>query len=111
MFGLIIISDYFILEAIFKKLGLKPCADFRSVASRSVNVSEPPLKLYKYVQAVLVTAKDYLVSDPSERNIDIPIIIVKQAFEPPHFTGYFGAWDYELWPVLYIFFLGFAVFD
>ena len=59
--------------------------------------------------AVLMTAKDYLMSDPSERNIDIPIIVVKQSFEPPHFTGYFGAWDAELFPavsylILWIFF-------
>lgn len=50
--------------------------------------------------AVLMTAKDYLMSDPSERNIDIPIIVVKQSFEPPHFTGYFGAWDAELFPAV-----------
>ena len=37
--------------------------------------------------AVLVTAKDYLLSDPSGRNVDIPIIVVKQGFEPPHFKG------------------------
>ena len=48
--------------------------------------------------AVLVTAKEYLLSDPSGRNTDIPIIVVKQGFEPPHFTGFFGAWDHELWP-------------
>ena len=48
--------------------------------------------------AVLMTAKDYLMSDPSERNIDLPIIVVKQSFEPPHFTGHFGAWDAELFP-------------
>ena len=48
--------------------------------------------------AVLVTAKEYLLSDPSGRNIDIPIIVVKQGFEPPHFRAYFGAWDVDLWP-------------
>ena len=50
--------------------------------------------------AVLMTAKDYLMSDPSERNIDIPIMVVKQSFEPPHFTGYFGAWDADLFPAV-----------
>lgn len=50
-------------------------------------------------RAALVTARDYLVSDPSERNVDIPVIVVKQGFEPPHFTGFFGAWDNTLWPV------------
>ena len=49
--------------------------------------------------AVLVTAKEYLESDPSQRNIDIPVIIIKQGFEPPNFTGFFGAWDSELFPV------------
>ena len=49
--------------------------------------------------AVLVTAKEYLVSDPSERNLDIPIIVVKQGFEPPHFKAYFGAWDPDLWNI------------
>ena len=49
---------------------------------------------------VLVTAKDYLLSDPSERNVDIPVIVVKQGYEPPNFTGFFGAWDPDLWPQL-----------
>ena len=48
---------------------------------------------------VLVTAKDYLLSDPSERNTDIPVIVVKQSFEPPNFTGFFGAWDPDLLPM------------
>ena len=47
---------------------------------------------------VLVTAKDYLLSDPSERNADIPVIVVKQGHEPPNFTGFFGAWDPDLLP-------------
>ena len=50
-------------------------------------------------EAVLTTAKDYLLSDPSGRDVDIPVILVKQGYEPPHFTGFFGAWDMELWPV------------
>ena len=50
-------------------------------------------------EAVLTTAKEYLLSDPSGRDIDIPVILVKQGNEPPHFTGFFGAWDMELWPV------------
>ena len=32
------------------------------------------------------------------RNVDIPIIVVKQGFEPPHFKAYFGAWDPDVWP-------------
>ena len=45
---------------------------------------------------VLVTAKGYLLSDPSERNVDIPVIVVKQGYEPPNFCGFFGAWDPDL---------------
>lgn len=44
----------------------------------------------------MLTARDYLLSDPSGRNPDIPIVVVKQGFEPPNFTGFFGAWDPEL---------------
>ena len=54
-------------------------------------------------EAVLTTAKDYLLSDPSGRDVDIPVILVKQGYEPPHFTGFFGAWDTELWPVCSLF--------
>jgi hypothetical protein len=43
--------------------------------------------------------KDYLLSDPSGRSTDIPIVVVKQGFEPPNFTGFFGAWDPELFDV------------
>lgn len=41
-------------------------------------------------------AKEYLEADPSGRNVDIPVISVKQGNEPPNFTGFFGAWDSEL---------------
>ena len=43
------------------------------------------------------TAKEYLISDPSERDKDIPIVVTKQGNEPPNFTGNFGAWDPTLW--------------
>ena len=62
-------------------------------------------------EAVLVTSKDYLLSDPSQRNVDIPIIVVKQGFEPPHFTGYFGAWDPDIWPVSYLILNSFNILD
>ena len=62
-------------------------------------------------EAVLVTSKDYLLSDPSQRNVDIPIIVVKQGFEPPHFTGYFGAWDPDIWPVSYLILMSVNIFD
>ena len=45
----------------------------------------------------LVMAGDYLSSDPSSRDSDIPIITVKQGSEPPNFTGHFGAWDSKMW--------------
>ncbi|TRY61821.1 hypothetical protein TCAL_04385 [Tigriopus californicus] len=41
----------------------------------------------------LNSAKEYLESDPVGRDKDIPIVIVKQGYEPPHFIGFFGAWD------------------
>jgi len=42
-------------------------------------------------------ASDYLSSDPTGRDKDIPVIVTKQGNEPPHFTGNFGAWDPTLW--------------
>ena len=36
---------------------------------------------------------DYLRTDPSQRGVDIPIFKVKQGYEPPNFTGFFGPWD------------------
>jgi hypothetical protein len=48
----------------------------------------------------MLTAKDYLLSDPSGRSTDIPIVVVKQGFEPPNFTGFFGAWDADLLGVI-----------
>ncbi|XP_042192289.1 villin-1-like [Callorhinchus milii] len=45
----------------------------------------------------LVTAQEYLHSHPSKRDTDTPIIIVKQSFEPPTFTGWFMAWDHHKW--------------
>ena len=43
------------------------------------------------------TASEYLSSDPSGRDKDIPIIVIKQGNEPPQFTGMFGAWDPNIW--------------
>ncbi|XP_041478861.1 advillin-like isoform X2 [Lytechinus variegatus] len=43
---------------------------------------------------VLVTAKEYLATDPSGRDFDnTQLIQVKQGFEPVTFTGWFMAWD------------------
>ncbi|XP_078408815.1 villin-1-like [Cetorhinus maximus] len=45
----------------------------------------------------VVTAQEYLNTHPSNRDPDTPILIVKQGFEPPTFTGWFMAWDQHLW--------------
>lgn len=42
-------------------------------------------------------ASEYLSSDPSGRDKDIPIVVIKQGNEPPQFTGIFGAWDPNIW--------------
>ncbi|XP_078406100.1 gelsolin-like isoform X1 [Cetorhinus maximus] len=45
------------------------------------------------------SAKEYIESDPSNRDKRTPIAIVKQGFEPPSFTGWFLGWDYDYWSV------------
>lgn len=45
----------------------------------------------------LPTAQEYLKTHPSGRDVDTPILIVKQGFEPPNFTGWFLAWDPYRW--------------
>ncbi|XP_018408090.1 PREDICTED: villin-1 [Nanorana parkeri] len=47
-------------------------------------------------QAV-VTAQEYLKSHPGGRDLNTPINVVKQGFEPPTFTGWFHAWDPFKW--------------
>ncbi|KAF6030461.1 qua [Bugula neritina] len=42
-------------------------------------------------------AIEYIQTDPAGRDLDTPIIRIKQGFEPPNFTGYFGIWDRELY--------------
>jgi len=44
-------------------------------------------------------AEKYLKTDPSGRDSDTAVLIVKQGYEPPTFTGFFGAWDRSLWNV------------
>lgn len=44
-------------------------------------------------------AIEYLKSDPSQRQNDIPIYKIKQGFEPPIFTGFFGPWDSNYWNI------------
>ncbi|XP_007434638.1 villin-1 isoform X1 [Python bivittatus] len=44
-------------------------------------------------EAAAVTAQEYLRTHPGGRDLDTPIVIVKQGNEPPTFTGWFLAWD------------------
>uniref|UniRef100_A0A8C0IQ61 Villin-1 n=1 Tax=Chelonoidis abingdonii TaxID=106734 RepID=A0A8C0IQ61_CHEAB len=46
-----------------------------------------------------VMAQEYLRTHPSGRDPDTPIIVVKQGYEPPTFTGWFLAWDPLKWSV------------
>ncbi|KAM4698651.1 villin-1 [Rhinophrynus dorsalis] len=43
------------------------------------------------------TAQEYLKSHPGGRDVNTPIIVVKQGYEPPTFTGWFLAWDPFKW--------------
>ncbi|OCT92895.1 advillin-like [Xenopus laevis] len=45
----------------------------------------------------LITAQEYLKTHPSGRDSETPILIIKQGFEPPIFTGWFLAWDPHTW--------------
>ena len=47
----------------------------------------------KSVQA----ASDYLNTHPAGRNPKTPLITIKQGYEPYNFTGWFQAWDPEMW--------------
>ncbi|NWZ42132.1 VILI protein, partial [Brachypodius atriceps] len=48
-------------------------------------------------EAAAVMAQEYLRTHPSGRDLDTPIIVVKQGYEPPTFTGWFLAWDPLMW--------------
>ncbi|KAK6483291.1 villin-1 isoform X2 [Huso huso] len=45
----------------------------------------------------VTTAQEYLITHPGDRDSRTPIILVKQGFEPPTFTGWFLAWDPHRW--------------
>lgn len=45
----------------------------------------------------VTTAQEYLRTHPGGRDLDTPILLVKQGFEPPTFTGWFHAWDSQKW--------------
>ncbi|KAG1662657.1 Villin-1 [Nymphon striatum] len=53
------------------------------------------LKLESAQFTVILMA--YLNTDPSGRDPSTPIVKIKQGFEPPNFTGFFGVWDRSLW--------------
>ncbi|XP_068416472.1 advillin isoform X2 [Eschrichtius robustus] len=48
-------------------------------------------------ESALATAQEYLRTHPSGRDTGTPILIIKQGFEPPTFTGWFLAWDPHIW--------------
>ncbi|OWK16918.1 AVIL [Cervus elaphus hippelaphus] len=48
-------------------------------------------------RGALTAAQEYLHTHPSGRDTSTPILIVKQGFEPPIFTGWFLAWDPHMW--------------
>ncbi|XP_035112128.1 advillin isoform X2 [Callithrix jacchus] len=48
-------------------------------------------------ESALTTSQQYLGTHPSGRDPDTPILIIKQGFEPPIFTGWFLAWDPNIW--------------
>ncbi|XP_050992634.1 adseverin isoform X2 [Labeo rohita] len=43
------------------------------------------------------SAKMYIETDPSGRDKDTPVVVVKQGHEPPTFTGWFLGWDATGW--------------
>ncbi|XP_043744558.1 advillin isoform X3 [Cervus elaphus] len=48
-------------------------------------------------RGALTAAQEYLHTHPGGRDTSTPILIVKQGFEPPIFTGWFLAWDPHMW--------------
>ncbi|XP_035235243.1 gelsolin-like isoform X1 [Anguilla anguilla] len=47
--------------------------------------------------AVMTSAIQYIKTDPSGRDPQTPIEMIKQGFEPPTFTGWFLGWDDDYW--------------
>uniref|UniRef100_A0A672RFD4 Villin like n=1 Tax=Sinocyclocheilus grahami TaxID=75366 RepID=A0A672RFD4_SINGR len=45
------------------------------------------------------SAVEYLKTHPAGRDPGTPVSTVKQAYEPPTFTGWFNAWDAHKWSV------------
>lgn len=51
----------------------------------------------------IIMCQEYLRTHPGMRDPDTPILLLKQGFEPPTFTGWFLAWDPSKWSVSLIF--------
>uniref|UniRef100_A0A668AV02 Advillin n=1 Tax=Myripristis murdjan TaxID=586833 RepID=A0A668AV02_9TELE len=47
----------------------------------------------------VVISQEYLRTHPGARDPDTPVILIKQEYEPPTFTGWFTAWDPSKWNV------------
>ena len=47
----------------------------------------------------VVSSQEYLSTHPGSRDPDTPIVLIKQGYEPPTFTGWFTAWDPTTWSV------------
>ncbi|RXM93573.1 Gelsolin [Acipenser ruthenus] len=47
----------------------------------------------------MASAAQYIKSDPANRDPRTSIVLIKQGFEPPTFTGWFLGWDYDYWTV------------
>ncbi|XP_044073526.1 advillin [Siniperca chuatsi] len=45
----------------------------------------------------VVMSQEYLRTHPGARDPDTPIVLIKQGFEPPTFTGWFTAWNPSKW--------------
>uniref|UniRef100_A0A8C7UWC8 HP domain-containing protein n=1 Tax=Oncorhynchus mykiss TaxID=8022 RepID=A0A8C7UWC8_ONCMY len=45
----------------------------------------------------VVTSQEYLRTHPGSRDPDTPVLLIKQGYEPPTFTGWFTAWDPSKW--------------
>lgn len=45
----------------------------------------------------VVTSQEYLRTHPGSRDPETPIVLIKQGYEPPTFTGWFTAWDPSKW--------------
>ncbi|KAJ0023685.1 hypothetical protein NQD34_003584 [Periophthalmus magnuspinnatus] len=43
------------------------------------------------------TSQEYLRTHPGDRDPETPIVLIKQGFEPPTFTGWFAGWDPNKW--------------